>query len=212
MIGYFSDACCFMLNRAFSEKYTPTTSERFTANVVDLPGGIKKTLVLREVPEDSVQTLLSNKESLAACDIAVFVHDSSDENSWKKAMDLLLQVASHGENSGYEVPCLIVSAKDDLDPYPLVIQDSTRVSQDMGIETPIPISMKLGEVNNLFRRIITAAQLPHLSIPETEAGRNRKQYRRLVNRSLMVVSVGAAVAVVGLAAYKVYASRKNTSS
>ncbi|XP_020254591.1 mitochondrial Rho GTPase 1-like [Asparagus officinalis] len=201
-----------LLRRAFSEKYTPTTSERFTANVVDLPGGIKKTLVLREVPEDSVQTLLSNKESLAACDIAVFVHDSSDENSWKKAMDLLLQVASHGENSGYEVPCLIVSAKDDLDPYPLVIQDSTRVSQDMGIETPIPISMKLGEVNNLFRRIITAAQLPHLSIPETEAGRNRKQYRRLVNRSLMVVSVGAAVAVVGLAAYKVYASRKNTSS
>ena len=38
-----------------------------------------------------------------------------------------MQVASHGENSGYEVPCLIVSAKDDLDPYPLAVQDSTRV-------------------------------------------------------------------------------------
>ncbi|KAJ0977547.1 hypothetical protein J5N97_013021 [Dioscorea zingiberensis] len=197
-----------LIGRPFSEKYVSTTSECFATNVVDLPG---KTLVMREIPEDGVKALLSNKESLAACDIAIFVHDSSDENSWKKAMELLVQVASHGENSGFEVPCLIISAKDDLDPYPLAIQDSTRVSQDMGIETPIPVSIKLRDYNYVFRKIVTAAQNPHLSIPETEAGRNRKQYRRLVNRSLMFVSVGAAVAVVGLAAYKVYASRKSTS-
>lgn len=58
----------------------------------------------------------------------------------------------------------------------------------MGIDTPIPVSIKLRDFNNVFRRIITAAQHPHLSIPETEAGRNRKHYRRLVNRSLMLVS------------------------
>ncbi|KAG1365447.1 mitochondrial Rho GTPase 1 [Cocos nucifera] len=236
------------IGRTFPEKYTPTTSERFAANIVELPGGIKKTLVMREVPEDEVKRVLSNKESLAACDIAVFVHDrvvslrnvdhqircgslplrvfkgitrpdpdhfgyyDSDENSWRKAKDLLVQVAGHGENTGFEVPCLIVSAKDDLDPYPLAIQDLTRVSQEMGIETPIPISIKLRDLNNVFHRIVTAARHPHLSIPETEAGRNRKHYRRLVNRSLMFVSVGAAVAVVGLAAYRVYAARKNTST
>jgi hypothetical protein len=54
-------------------------------------------------------------------------HYSSDESSWKRAKELLIQVATHGENTGYEIPCLIVSAKDDLDPYPLAIQDSTRV-------------------------------------------------------------------------------------
>lgn len=37
--------------------------------------GIKKTLILREIPEDGVKKLLSNKESLALCDIAIFVHD-----------------------------------------------------------------------------------------------------------------------------------------
>lgn len=31
--------------------------------------------MLREIPEDEVEKLLSNKQSLAACDIAVFVHD-----------------------------------------------------------------------------------------------------------------------------------------
>ncbi|XP_059652447.1 mitochondrial Rho GTPase 1-like [Cornus florida] len=200
------------LARSFSDDYSLTTDERYAVNIVDQPVGTKKTLVLREIPEHGVSKLLSKKESLAACDIAVFVHDSSDESSWKRSAELLVEVASHGEATGYEVPCLIVAAKDDLDPYPTAIQDSTRVSQDMGIEAPIPISTKLGDFNNVFRRIVTAAEHPHLSIPETEAGRSRKHYHRLINRSLMFVSVGAAVAVVGLAAYRVYAARKNTSS
>ncbi|KAI5587335.1 hypothetical protein BDE02_05G025800 [Populus trichocarpa] len=199
------------IGRPFYDSYAPTAEEIYAVNVVDLPGGIKKTLVLREIPDDGVKKLLSNKESLASCDIAVFVYDSSDQSSWKRATELLVDVASHGEDTGYEVPCLIVAAKDDLNSFPMAIQESTRVSQDMGIEAPIPISSKMGDTNNVFRRIVTAAEHPHLSIPETEAGRSRKQYNRLVNRSLMFVSVGAAVAIVGLAAYRVYAARKNSS-
>ncbi|KAL6139241.1 hypothetical protein ACLB2K_064518 [Fragaria x ananassa] len=198
--------------RPFSDNYHPTTEERYAVNHVDQPGGTKKFLVLREVPEDGVSKLLSSKDALAACDIAVFVHDSSDELSWKRATELLVEVASHGENTGFQVPCLIVAAKDDLDSFPLAIQHSTRVSQDMGTEAPIPISTKLGDFNSVFRKIVSAAEHPHLSIPETEAGRSRKQYHRLINRSLMFVSVGAAVAIVGLAAYRVYAARKNASS
>ncbi|XP_077241698.1 mitochondrial Rho GTPase 1-like [Tasmannia lanceolata] len=201
------------IGKPFSDRYKETTTECFAANIVDHPLETpKKTLIMREVPEDGVKDLLSNKESLATCDIAVFVYDSSDENSWRKTKDLLMDVATHGENTGFEVPCLIVPTKDDLDPSPMALQDSTRVSQDMGIEAPITVSMKLGDFNNVFHRIIKAAQHPHLSIPETEAGRNRKQYRRLVNQSLMFVSVGAAVAIVGLAAYKVYATRKSASN
>lgn len=52
---------------------------------------------------------------------------SSRETSWKRAADLLVDVASHGEATGYEMPCLIVAAKDDLEPYLTEIQDSTRV-------------------------------------------------------------------------------------
>lgn len=37
--------------------------------------GTKKTLVLREIPEDGVIKLLSTKESLAAYDVAVLVYD-----------------------------------------------------------------------------------------------------------------------------------------
>ena len=58
----------------------------------------------------------------------------------------------------------------------------------MGIEAPIPLSTRLGDFNTVFRRIVSAAEHPHLSIPETEAGKSRKQYNRLINRSLMCVS------------------------
>lgn len=200
------------VGRPFSEEYQSNADDRYTVNAVRLPGGGKKTLVLHEVPNDDVQKLLSAKDALAACDVAIFVHDSSSEPSWRRASELLVDVASNGEATGYEIPCLIVAAKDDLDPYLTEIQDSTRVSQDMGIEAPIPISSKLGDFSNLFQRIVNAAERPHLSIPETEAGKTRKQYHRLVNRSLMFMSVGAAVAVVGLAAYRVYAARKSHSS
>lgn len=52
---------------------------------------------------------------------------SSDESSWKRASELLVEVANHGEATGYEVPCLMVSAKDDIASSQISIQDSTRV-------------------------------------------------------------------------------------
>ncbi|KAF7805122.1 mitochondrial Rho GTPase 1-like [Senna tora] len=198
------------IGRPYSDTYNPTTEDRYAVNVVNTSMQGRKYLVLREVPEDGVRKLLTNKESLAACDIAIFVHDRSDESSWKTASELLVDIAGYGEDTGFEVPCLIVAAKDDLDSFSMSIQESTRVSQDMGVEAPIPISVKLGDFNSLFRRIVTAAEHPHLSIPETDAGRSRKQYHRLVHRSLLLVTVGAAV-VVGVTAYRVYSARKNAS-
>uniref|UniRef100_A0A2P2IU39 Mitochondrial Rho GTPase 1-like n=1 Tax=Rhizophora mucronata TaxID=61149 RepID=A0A2P2IU39_RHIMU len=70
----------------------------------------------------------------------------------------------------------------------MAIQESTRVTQDMGMEASIPISSKMGDTNNVFRKIVYAAEHPHLSIPETESAKSRKQYHRLINRTLMFVS------------------------
>ncbi|KAK9281582.1 hypothetical protein L1049_004485 [Liquidambar formosana] len=200
------------IGRHFSENYTSTTGEHYATNVVHQLGGTTKTLILREIPEDRVKKFLSHKESLAACDVAVFAYDSSDEHSWKRASELLYEVARQGEESGFGVPCLCIALKADLEPYPMAEQDSARVCQDMGIEAPIPVSVKLRDLNCVFNRIVSAAEHPHLSIPETETGRNRKQYRRLVNHSLMFVSVGTAVVIAGLTAYRAYTARKNSSS
>jgi hypothetical protein len=54
-------------------------------------------------------------------------HGSSDAVSWKRAVELLVQVAAHGETNGFEVPCLLIAAKDDLEPDPAIIQSSAQV-------------------------------------------------------------------------------------
>ncbi|PNX55959.1 mitochondrial rho GTPase 1-like protein, partial [Trifolium pratense] len=61
--------------RPYSEVYNPTNKDRYAVNAVDISKENKKYLVLREISEGGVTKLLANKESLASCDIAVFVHD-----------------------------------------------------------------------------------------------------------------------------------------
>ena len=60
------------------------------------------------------------------CTICFCVY-SSDESSWSQASELLLEVAAHGEQTGFEVPCLLVAAKDDLGPNAAAVSDSARV-------------------------------------------------------------------------------------
>ncbi|KAI3668179.1 hypothetical protein L6452_43256 [Arctium lappa] len=200
------------VGRPFQQSYTLNSNQCYTVNAVDQLRGTKKTLILREIQEDEVKPFLSSKESLAACDVAVFVFDGSDEYSLKRSSELLMDVARRGEDTGYGVPCLFIAAKDDLDSYPMAIKDSEAICQEMKIDAPIHISVKERDMNNIFWRIVNAAERCYLSVPETEYGRNKKQYRRLVNRSLMFASVGAAAAVIALAAYRAYASRKSHSA
>ncbi|KAL6500462.1 Mitochondrial Rho GTPase 1 [Orobanche hederae] len=196
-----------LIGRLYSVAYNPTYEDRYGVKVVDMFRENKKYLVLREISEAGVEKLLANKESLASCDIAMFVHDRSDESSWKASSELLLKIAGHGEDTGFLVPCLIVAANNDQDSFTMAIHEATRVSLDMGVKAPMPISVKFEDFNSTFRRIVTAAEHPHLSIPETELGKSRKQFRRLIDRSCMFVSVVLAAAV----AVRVGAARKNAS-
>ncbi|XP_076960001.1 mitochondrial Rho GTPase 1-like [Bidens hawaiensis] len=200
------------VGRLFQNAHGLADSYSYTVNTVDQLRGTKKTLILHEIQEDDVKQFLSSKDSLAACDVAVFVYDSSDEYSLKRASALLMDVARRGEDTGYGVPCLFIAFKDDLDSYSMAIRDSEAICQEMKIDAPISISAKKREMNDIFWRIVNAAERCHLSVPETEYGRNMKQYRRLVNHSLMFASVGAATAVVVMAAYRAYASRKSHSA
>ncbi|KAF5782458.1 putative small GTPase, EF-hand domain, EF-hand domain pair, EF hand associated, type-1, MIRO [Helianthus annuus] len=201
------------VGRPFQNSHGSSSYQSYTVNAVDQLRGTKKTLILHEILEDDVKQFLSSKESLAACDVAVFVYDSSDEYSLKRASEFLMDVARRGEDTGYGVPCLFVAAKDDLGSYPMATRDSEAViCRELKIDAPIRISVKKREMNNIFWRIVNAAERCHLSVPETEYGRNMKQYRRIVNRSLVFASVGAAAAVVALAAYRAYASRKSHSA
>ncbi|KAF6144292.1 hypothetical protein GIB67_024519 [Kingdonia uniflora] len=114
-------------------RYNSTSKEYFTIKCLDHILGTSKTIVLREIPKDDVEHLMANNESLADCDVDIFVHDSF-EKSWNKATDLLFEVANHAKDRGFKDPCLIVTAKDDLDPYGKAIQKLTWESQQIGLQ------------------------------------------------------------------------------
>ncbi|CAI9107678.1 OLC1v1007091C1 [Oldenlandia corymbosa var. corymbosa] len=137
------------------------TEKTYAVHIVD-----QKTLVLREFSEDIVEEFLWEEDDLASCDVAIFVYDVSSEHSWERANDLLHHVVSIGRAAGYEFPCLIVAAKDDRCPYPTEVRDSRRLNRGLGIEAPIRI--KARNLNDIFPRIVSAAEHPHLNIPGTE--------------------------------------------
>jgi mitochondrial Rho GTPase 1 len=58
----------------------------------------------------------------------------------------------------------------------------------MGVKDPIAISVKSGDLKDVFCQIVRAAELPHLSIPETENRKIRKQYKKVISQTLVCVS------------------------
>lgn len=198
-----------LIGRPFKEGNEQSRGDRYAVNKVEpAGGGPNKTLLMREINEESVSSLLENKEALAPCDVAAFVYDSSSEESFHRAAEILEKVAAHGERYGYEVPCLLIAAKDDAESSPSCITSSARICATMGLEVPISVSMKLGDLNNIFRRIVEASQRPHLSIPETELGKSTKQHQKMVQRSIGIAVVGAAIIVGGITLYRLYNLRK----
>lgn len=178
-------------------------NERYAVNnvVVDQSKGTKKTLVLREIPAGyRVGELLSSGESLAACDVVVFVCDSSDYaamESSKQASKMLVDV--------FDVPCLFVT------PYCDPIEFAT-ISQDIGQQAGhmvVPVSTKLGDVNNLFCEILNAARnLPLMSLSTSvRAKRRSKQHVEglTINRSLIF---GLTVASTAAVAYMLLRQRR----
>lgn len=51
----------------------------------------------------------------------------------------------------------------------------------MGIDAPISISSKKGDIKDAFQKIILAAEHPHMSIPETVDGKSHKQDHQLAD-------------------------------
>ncbi|KFK37959.1 hypothetical protein AALP_AA3G052000 [Arabis alpina] len=201
-----------LLNRFIGRSYNDennngSTEERYAVNTVDKSGvhaHKKKILVMKEIQILEENAFILSNEALASCDVAIFVYDSSDESSWKRAIDLLAEVATTSKDAGFKFPCLMVASKTDLDPFPMANEESTRVTEEIGIEDPIQISSKLGEFGKLFEIILAAAEHPHMSIPNIESEKKRRC--KLIKKSLMIV--GTASLVVGLASIRLYAARK----
>ncbi|THG94031.1 hypothetical protein EW026_g7355 [Hermanssonia centrifuga] len=110
----------------WSEVYDPTKKMNSVVNVVEIEG-VEKTLVLQEFGSRyEAETLKSSKKTDLA-DVIVYVHDSSDTNSFSYISNLRQQYSLD------HIPTLFVATKSDLD---LAMQFRTHImDEDMQFDS-----------------------------------------------------------------------------
>ncbi|XP_006462756.1 hypothetical protein AGABI2DRAFT_224362 [Agaricus bisporus var. bisporus H97] len=152
------------LLRAFAGKpynpaYEPTSKPINVVNAVDLDGS-EKYLVLQEFGSRyEAETLRSSKKTDQP-DVIVYVHDSSDTNSFSYISNLRQQYSLD------HIPTLFVATKSDLD---LALQRH-EVQPDvycrrLSLQVPVSVSVKDGQLADVFHTICRIAMNPNSAIP-----------------------------------------------
>ncbi|KAG6842000.1 hypothetical protein C0991_004491 [Blastosporella zonata] len=139
--------------------YEPTSKMISVVNSVDIDGS-EKYLVLQEFGSRYEAETLRNSKKTDNVDVIVYVHDSSDTNSFSYISNLRQQYSLD------HIPTLFVATKSDLD---LALQRH-EVQPDvycrrLGLQVPVAVSVKTGQTADMFHAICNIAMNPYSAIP-----------------------------------------------
>ncbi|KAK4686292.1 phosphatidylglycerol phospholipase C, partial [Tremellales sp. Uapishka_1] len=134
--------------------YEPTTKVVSVVNSVEMEGR-EKYLVLQEFGSKYESETLRNSKKLDLADIIIYVHDSSDTNSFSYISNLRQQYSLD------HIPAIFVATKSDLD----LAQQRHEVQPDvycrrLGIPAPMAVSAKSGPMTNLWIAVTRVALNP----------------------------------------------------
>ncbi|KIP10221.1 hypothetical protein PHLGIDRAFT_85427 [Phlebiopsis gigantea 11061_1 CR5-6] len=143
------------VGRKFSEQYEPTKRMNSVVNSVDLDGR-EVYLVLQEFGSRYEAEVLKSSKKTDMADIVIYVHDSSDTNSFSYISNLRQQYSLD------HIPAVFVATKSDLD---LAMQrhevQPDVYCQRLNMPVPVAVSVKAGEMADVFRLICTTAIDPY---------------------------------------------------
>ncbi|WWD20979.1 mitochondrial Rho GTPase 1 [Kwoniella shandongensis] len=138
--------------------YEPTTKVLSVVNSVEMEG-VEKYLVLQEFGSKYESETLRNSKKLDMADIIIYVHDSSDTNSFSYISNLRQQYSLD------HIPAIFVATKSDLD----LAQQRHEVQPDvycrrLGLTAPMAVSARSGPLSNLWIAITRVALNPTTSL------------------------------------------------
>ncbi|KZP33470.1 mitochondrial Rho GTPase [Athelia psychrophila] len=152
------------LLRSFAQKpytgaYEPTSKMISVVNSVDIDGS-EKYLVMQEFGSKYEAETLRNSKKTDLVDVIVYVHDSSDTNSFSYISNLRQQYSLD------HIPTIFVATKSDLD---LALQRH-EVQPDvycrrLGLQVPVAVSISTGQTADVFHAICGVAMTPNSAIP-----------------------------------------------
>ncbi|EJT98761.1 mitochondrial Rho 1 [Dacryopinax primogenitus] len=176
------------VDKPFTTEYQPTRSLLSVVNAVEV-GGRERYLVLQEFGSKYESEVLRNQKKLDMADVIVFVHDSSDTNSFSYISNLRQQYSLDS------LPSLFVATKSDLD----LAQQRHEVQPDtycrrLGLQVPVAVSARTGQIADLFQTICRIAMDPVHAIPGGDRSltlASRLKYFAVVLGVATTVSAGA---------------------
>ncbi|CEL52020.1 hypothetical protein RSOLAG1IB_00557 [Rhizoctonia solani AG-1 IB] len=161
--------------------YNPTEKVLSVVGAVELRGA-EKYLVMQEFGSKSEANMLRDPKIMNLADVIIYVHDSSDTNSFSYISGLRQKYNLD------DIPSMFVATKSDLD----LAQQRHEVQPDvycrrLGLQGPYSVSVK--NPQNLFLEIVATAINPLSAIP----GGAERASATLARRKI-ALSVGVAVA------------------
>jgi len=147
------------VGKPFKEAYEPTSKVFSVVNAVDIDGS-EKYLVLQEFGSKYEDETLRSSKKRDLADLIVYVHDSSDTNSFSYISNLRQQYNLD------HIPTLFVATKSDLD----LAQQRHEVQPDvycrrLGLQVPVAVSIQTGQTADVFHVMCSIAMNPHTAIP-----------------------------------------------
>jgi Ras family protein T1 len=134
--------------------YEPTTRVLSVVNSVEIEGA-EKYLVLQEFGSKYESEMLRNTKRLDQADVLIYIHDSSDTNSFSYISNLRQQYSLD------HIPSIFVATKSDLD----LAQQRHEVQPDvycrrLGLPAPLAVSAVSVGLPNLWVAITRVALSP----------------------------------------------------
>jgi Ras family protein T1 len=178
-----------IIGKEFQEAYTPTIENYSVVNSVEFRG-IEKDLVMQEYGPQFDAEILQNKSKMQACDVACFLYDSGDANSFQYVADL----QSRFNQQLGSVACVFVATKSDLDLVPQRCELQPDVyCRKLGLSVPISVSLSKNLTANIYRNLVGLAMDPKVAM----TGKRFKSKTGVL--TITAVSVGVAVVAAILA-------------
>jgi len=145
--------------KRFSPTYEPTSKPISVVNSVEINGS-EKYLVLQEFGSTYESETLRNSKKLDLADVIVYVHDSSDTNSFSYISNLRQQYSLD------HIPSIFVATKSDLD----LAQQRHEVQPDvycrrLSLQVPVAVSVRTNQMADVFQAICNVAMNPLSALP-----------------------------------------------
>jgi len=147
------------VQKAYRDVYEPTSKPITVVNAVEIDG-VEKYLVLQEFGSKYEAESLRNSRKTDLADVIVYVHDSSDTNSFSYISNLRQQYSLD------HIPTLFVATKSDLD----LAQQRHEVQPDvycrrLSLQVPVAVSVKTSQMANVFNALCDISMHPATAIP-----------------------------------------------